>query len=77
MIKHSELNPKLIKLIDSEDFVALKKIVANNIFNQTCANCEGKVKPNNFKAIGKKEYLSRRFVMSARFISLRKQYEKR
>jgi len=56
MIKHSELNPKLIKLIDSEDFVALKKIVANNIFNQTCANCEGKVKPNNFKAIGKKEY---------------------
>ena len=56
MIKHSVLNPKLIKLIDSEDFVALKKIVANNIFNQTCANCEGKVKPNNFKAIDKKEY---------------------
>ena len=56
MIKHSELNPKLIKLIDSDDFVGLKKNIANNIFNQTCANCESKVKPNNFKAIGKKEY---------------------
>ena len=56
MIKHSVLNPKLIKLIDSDDFVGMKKNIANNIFNQTCANCESKVEPNNFKAIDKKEY---------------------
>tara|TARA_R100001594_G_scaffold81281_1_gene115803 strand:+ start:623 stop:853 length:231 start_codon:yes stop_codon:yes gene_type:complete len=56
MIKPNELNPKLIKLIDSDDFVAMKKNIANNIYNQTCANCENKVNPDTFVAIDKKEY---------------------
>ena len=56
MIQHSELNPKLIKLIDSEDFIGMKKTIASNIFKQTCANCENKVNPDTFVAIDKKEY---------------------
>jgi hypothetical protein len=56
MTQSHKFNPKLIKLIDSDDFVGMKKNIANNIFNQTCANCESKVEPNNFKAIDKKEY---------------------
>ena len=56
MTQSHKFNPKLIKLIDSDDFVGMKKNIANNIFNQTCANCERKVEPNNFKAIDKKEY---------------------
>jgi hypothetical protein len=56
MIQPHELNPKLIKLLDSDDFVAVKKNIAHNIFKKTCANCENKVYPSEFKEIDKREY---------------------
>jgi len=57
MTQPHELNPKLIKLIDSEDFVGVKKNIARNIFNKTCANCNGKVNTNTYKELDEKEYL--------------------
>ena len=56
MTQPHELNPKLIKLIDSDDVVGVRKNIANNIFKKTCANCESKVEPNTFKPIDKREY---------------------
>ena len=56
MIQPHELNPKLIKLLDSDDFVGVKNYNRSHINNRTCANCESKVLPEKYKGLTQKEY---------------------